>query len=311
MSIITNINAFFVRLMPPFLIHLFASPYLGGNSLEEGIQTAKKIYETNGLYSTMDLLGEDLEDAEEVEHAVELYKDLIKRVSEENMQQYTTISVKPSSLGLLVSKTYYFTSLEKVLKKAQEKAIKITIDMEDHKFTDPTLESYEKFKPMYPTLGTVLQTRLHRTKNDIEQMNVDNARIRLCIGIYKEPKDIALTHKPSMKERMIDQAQLLITKGYYVGFATHDEKLIKKMMEISEKKRYTPEQIEYQMLLGVPRKKIQQIIMEKGFIMRLYVPFAERKKNATAYLKRRLTANPLMAIDIFKNLFRKIFFRNK
>jgi hypothetical protein len=57
------------------------------------------------------------------------------------------------------------------------------------------------------------------------------------------------------------------------------------------------------MLLGVPRTQIQKDIIARGQIVRLYVPFAEEWKYAVHYLKRRLAANPAMAIMVVKNMF--------
>ena len=59
---------------------------------------------------------------------------------------------------------------------------------------------------------------------------------------------------------------------------------------------------EFQMLLGVPRSELQREIVERGQIVRLYVPFAEEWKYAIRYLKRRLAASPSMALMVLKNL---------
>ena len=60
---------------------------------------------------------------------------------------------------------------------------------------------------------------------------------------------------------------------------------------------------EFQMLLGVPRTELQQEIVKRGQIVRLYVPFAEDWKYAVHYLKRRLAANTAMALMVMKNMF--------
>jgi proline dehydrogenase len=62
---------------------------------------------------------------------------------------------------------------------------------------------------------------------------------------------------------------------------------------------------EFQMLLGVPRTELQQEIVKRGQVMRLYVPFAEDWKYAVHYLKRRLAASPSMALMVMKNMFGK------
>jgi len=294
--------------MPDFLVQIFASPYLAGNSIDEGIEKARILWKEKSLASTMDLLGEELDSEEKVEEAITIYERLIAKLDKNS--KYITVSVKPSSLGYLIDKEYYMKNLEKIIKLAYEKGIEVTLDMEDHSYTDATLQSYKELKLSFETLGTVLQTCLFRTQADIDELGKINARIRLCIGIYTEPSDIAFQKKDEMKEKMIEYTKTLIENGHFVAFATHDEKYINQMLRLAEEKNYTSENLEFQMLLGVPRKKIQNEIIEKGFVMRLYVPFATRKKDSSAYLKRRLANNPKMALQVAKNLLRVIFRKN-
>ncbi len=310
-ELMSSLKDFFINLMPGFLVYTFAKPYLGGKNLDEGIETAKRLWKEYKLSSTIDMLGEDLDKKEDVEHAVVIYHQVIDRVDEDDMKDYTTVSVKPSSLGYLISEEYFMKNLEEVISYANAKGIEISIDMEDHNYTDITLKAYKALKPKYPLLGTVLQTRLFRTEKDIDELGDIQARIRLCIGIYNEPKEIALTNRTEMKDLMIPFSEKLIANNHFVAFATHDEYYIKEMLELCEKKGYTPQQIEFQMLMGVPRLRIQQEIINKGYTMRLYVPFSERKADGIAYLRRRLRANPHMAIYVMKNILRGIFRPNK
>jgi len=55
----------------------------------------------------------------------------------------------------------------------------------------------------------------------------------------------------------------------------------------------------------VPKQAFQDELVRNGILVRLYVPFAEKWKYATAYCKRRLAANPAMAAYILKNIARK------
>jgi len=70
-----------------------------------------------------------------------------------------------------------------------------------------------------------------------------------------------------------------------------------------DKAGWAKDAYEFQMLLGVPRTEIQQEIVKRGQIIRLYVPFAEDWKYAVHYLKRRLANNPAMAVMVMKNFF--------
>jgi hypothetical protein len=50
----------------------------------------------------------------------------------------------------------------------------------------------------------------------------------------------------------------------------------------------------------------QDELIQNGIVVRLYVPFAEKWKYATAYCKRRLVANPAMAAYVLKNILQKM-----
>jgi proline dehydrogenase len=151
----------------------------------------------------------------------------------------------------------------------------------------------------------VLQSRLFRTDDDIISLKDLNARIRICIGIYNEPKEIAMQSKPAMKKKMLKQVELLFKEGHYPEIATHDEAVINEAINIAEKLNIKKDQYEVQMLMGVPKQAYQDELIKDGILVRLYVPFAEKWKYATAYCKRRLAANPAMAAYILKNILQK------
>ncbi len=150
----------------------------------------------------------------------------------------------------------------------------------------------------------MLQSRLFRTGDDIVALHAKPCKVRICIGIYKEPKAIAFTDKPAMKDKLFDFVQLLLDKGHYPEIATHDEPLIHRCIEYLDRRGYPKSGYEFQMLLGVPRQDIQTQIVSDGRLMRLYVPFAEEWRYAIAYCKRRMAANPMMGAYVMKNLFR-------
>ncbi|MFX0163647.1 MAG: proline dehydrogenase family protein, partial [Candidatus Hodarchaeota archaeon] len=127
-------------------------------------------------------------------------------------------------------------------------------------------------------------------------------RIRLVIGIYKEPPSIALQSKLEMKWRIVKFTEKLVDTGNYVEVATHDMKTIHEVFNLIDRKKYSPDQIEFQMLLGVLRDKTQNEIQEKGFKIRLYVPFAISWNDGIAYLKRRMLENPQIILYVLQNL---------
>ena len=298
-----GLKKFFINLAPTPLVKLFANPYVAGDSIEAATDTAKKSWEDRRVCSTIDLLGEELESDEEVQYSVDVYERLIDALGS---QDYATISLKPTQLGSHRSTENCQEVIGGIVRRAEQYNIKVTLDMEDHSFTDMTLDIFRALNKDHPTFGTVLQSRLFRTDDDIISIKGLNARIRICIGIYNEPKEIALQSKPEMKKKLLQQVELLLKEGHYPEIATHDETVINEAINIAERLNIKKDQYEIQMLMGVPRQTFQDELIQNGILVRLYVPFAEKWKYATAYCKRRLAANPAMAAYILKNILQKM-----
>jgi proline dehydrogenase len=297
-----GLKKFVVSLAPIPLVKLFASPYVAGDSIGAATDAAQKLWEERRVCSTIDLLGEELESDEEVLYSVNVYESLIDTLGS---QDYATISLKPTQLGSYRGINNCQEVISRIVRRAEQYNIKATLDMEDHSFTDMTLNIFRTLKKDHPTLGTVLQSRLFRTDDDIISLKGLNARIRICIGIYNEPKEIALQSKSEMKRKLLQQVELLFKEGHYPEIATHDEAVINEAIDIAEKLNIKKNQYELQMLMGVPKQAFQDELIQNGILVRLYVPFAEKWKYATAYCKRRLAANPAMAVYIFKNILQK------
>ncbi len=297
-----GLKNFFINLAPTPLVKLFANPYVAGESIEAAIDTAQKLWEERHVCSTIDLLGEELESDEEVQYTVNVYERLIDALGS---QDYATISLKPTQLGSHGGTEHCKKVIGRIVRRAKQYNINVTLDMEDHSYTEMTLDTFRALNKDHPTFGTVLQSRLFRTDDDIISLKGLNARIRICIGIYDEPKEIALQSKPEMKKKLLQHVELLFKEGHYPEIATHDEAVISEAINIADKLNIKKDQYEVQMLMGVPKQAFQDELIQKGILVRLYVPFAEKWKYAAAYCKRRLAANPAMAAYILKNILQK------
>jgi proline dehydrogenase len=297
-----GLKNFIINLAPTPLVKIFARPYVAGDSIEAAVNTARIFWEERHVHSTIDLLGEELDKDEDVQYSVGVYERLIDALGK---QEFATISLKPTQLGSHKSTEHCQKIIRDIVARAAEKNIKVTLDMEDHTFTDMTLDIFRAIHKEFPTFGTVLQSRLFRTDDDLKSIEGLNTRIRLCIGIYNEPKDIALQSKPEMKTKMLSQLEVLFKDGHYAEIATHDEAIIQESINIAERLHIEKGKYEIQMLMGVPKQAFQDQLIKDGIPVRLYVPFAEKWNYATAYAKRRLCANPAMAAYILKNMFQK------
>ena len=297
-----GINQSVVNLIPNPLVRVFAAPYVAGVGLQAGLDTADTLFGRDRTLSTLDVLGEELDRDEDVEAAVRLYLQMVESLRD---RPHCSISLKPTGMGIHRSYEYCRDNIEQVLRRASETGTDVTVDMEDHTLTDVTLRMYRELRSRYECVGTVLQSRLFRSERDVEDLRDLPARVRLCIGIYVEPAEIALTHKAAMKRKLIGLADRMFDYGHTVEFATHDERAIEEALALTARKGIPRERYEFQFLMGVPRQRIQQRLAAEGIRVRLYVPFAQEWKHASHYCKRRLANNPNMAFYILGNMAKK------
>lgn len=297
-----SLKDFVINLAPTPVVKIFARPYVAGDSIQAALDTARNFWDARKVSSTIDLLGEEIETDHEVQYTVDVYERLLTALGK---QEFATISLKPTQLGSHRGAENCQKIIGGILARAEEYGTQVTLDMEDHTFTDMTLDIFRNLKNDFPTFGTVLQSRLFRTDDDIKSLAGLNARVRICIGIYSEPKEIALQNKPDMKRKLFEQTEILFKEGHYPEIATHDEALIDRCLNLAERLNMKKDRYEIQMLMGVPMKEYQDNLVKNGITVRLYVPFAEKWVYATAYAKRRLAANPAMATYIVKNMLKK------
>jgi len=286
-----------MRLAPRPVVKLLANPYIAGEKRHQAIDLARGLHERNGLSSTLDVLGESIRDAAESRAMLDEY---IAMLDDLGRVPYANISIKLSALGQLLDEELCAENLDRLLSHAEKYEQFVRFDMEDHTTTDSTLGFYRRFVQRYPRIGPVLQSRLHRTVEDVEALAPYKPNVRLCLGIYREPADIALQDKPSMKQRLLELLEMMWDNGQYVAIATHDEAVLRRALALAEQMGKTPADFEVQMLLGVPRAPIQREILDRGIRVRRYVPYGDHWYQ---YCLRRLENNPEMARMVLGNLF--------
>ncbi|MEZ5964099.1 MAG: proline dehydrogenase family protein [Planctomycetota bacterium] len=305
----------YVRVIPPFLVRFFARPYVAGDSLAKAMDTAADLLVRRGLLTTLDLLAEDIETDAAVRANLDAYLRMVDAASNDprfpTAEQRPTLSLKLSSYTTSPrqsggSATGSREAARQIVEAATPHGVRVTVDMESTEWTDYTLDFVRALHAEgHAHVGCVLQTRLHRTESDLDQLPA-GCRVRLVIGIYQEPESVALTDKVAMKERMLDFGERLLRRGHYVEFATHDEVYVRRFVDdVVPRVGVSPDRFEVQMLYGVPRQTILADLVARGITARLYVPFALSWDMAISYLRRRLDEYPAMMWLVAKNLVRR------
>jgi proline dehydrogenase len=161
--------------------------------------------------------------------------------------------------------------------------------MENSAYTDVTLNVFETlWQQQYRHIGVALQACLRRTEADVRRMNELGARVRLVKGAYKEPSSLAYQQKRDVDDAFRRLMRLLLDKGRYPALATHDEPLLDEACTYATERGITPERFEFQMLYGI-RRDLQRSLVERGYRMRIYVPFG---REWFPYFMRRLGERP-------------------
>jgi proline dehydrogenase len=284
-------------MVPKFLTKRVAGRYVAGSSLVDALSTVKEMIVQDNC-ATIDVLGENTRRKGECREAVSLYREILSAIQQENLE--ANISIKPTHLGLRISKDFCYSNIDELVAEAKGKDNFVRIDMEDHTTTTDTLDLYERLHDAHGNVGVAIQSYLKRSEKDVRALALENANLRLCKGIYVEPQEVAYQEMRQINENFISLLEIMLTAGSYVGIATHDDELITKSERLIDKLGLGSRDYEFQMLLGV-REKTRQEVAAKGHRMRVYVPFGS---DWYAYSLRRLKENPKLARQVIREVLK-------
>ncbi len=161
-------------------------------------------------------------------------------------------------------------------------------------------------RPSFPNAACVVQAYLRRTAKDVERLIELGATVRLCKGAYREPPELAFPDKHEVDAnyaRLMDRlfAADAQARGVYVGFATHDERLIARARDTARAKGIARERFEIQMLYGI-RSDLHARIAADGLRLRVLVPYGE---DWYGYFMRRLAERPANLVFFLRHAFRR------
>ncbi|MFA5418800.1 MAG: proline dehydrogenase family protein [Bacteroidales bacterium] len=302
MMFFNRIIAAILPFMPKGLVWIFSKKYIAGKTIDSAIEISKEL-NNQGAMVTIDLLGEFITKLDEAKQNKDEYLGIIENVQKHKING--NYSLKPTMFGLLLDEEACYKNIREIVKKAASFNNFVRIDMEDSQCVDMEIKLFRRLKAEFPkNVGLVLQAYLKRTHRDIENMLDLNTKelpvnYRLCKGIYVESEKIAYKKYEQINQHYLEDLEYMFQKGIYPGIATHDSKLVEGAYKLIEKYKVPKDQFEFQMLYGVT-PALRQSIIEKGYRMRVYVPFGEKW---FAYSTRRLKENPRMAQDIIKGIF--------
>jgi len=290
-----------------------ASRFVAGETLDQAIEVVKSL-NSIGITTTLDHLGENVNSADEANQAARTILEIIDRLEKEEVS--SGVSVKLSQIGLVIDKSICEKNLTAIFEKAKRKNIFVRVDMEDSQLTKSTLDLYQRVLKTGSEdyAGIAIQSYLYRSENDVIKLLKDGTRIRLCKGAYKEPGTIAFPKKGDVDQNFDKLSDLLLRKSKNLdsrissdgrippipAIATHDQTRVDHTMTFAKKINLGKKNLEFQMLYGI-REDLQNELVEKGYPVRVYVPYGQEWYS---YFVRRLAERPANLWFFLSNLLR-------
>jgi len=274
----------------------FARRFIAGETIDEAIGCVRDL-PNKGLHLTLDYLGESVSSAADAAAAAADYVKVIGAIVASGIER--NISLKLTQLGLDVDHATAVDNMRRILEPADANGFFVRVDMENSPYTDATLDIVDTlWRQGHKNVGTVIQSYLKRSADDIRRLNVHGMRVRLVKGAYKEPKTVAYQKKSDVDGAFVDLMQTLLDEGTYPAIATHDPKMIDATKDYAASHGYARDRFEFQMLYGI-RRDLQASLVKEGYRVRVYVPFG---KQWYPYFMRRLGERPANVAFVLRGI---------
>ncbi len=275
-----------------------ADKIVGGESFEHAVPLIQSL-NSQGLRVTVDHLGEFVaSEAEARERTLECLQT-IRMISAHDLN--SQLSLKVTSLGLDINHDLVWENMIQIMDEARKYDVFVTIDMEDSSRTQATLDLYKALKKQYSNIGTVIQSYLYRSDQDLDDLNEVKPNLRLVKGAYKESAEVAFPAKSDVDHNL----KLLIKKhllnGNYTAIASHDDAIIQYTKELVREHGISKDQFEFQMLYGM-RSERQLELLSEGYTVRVYMPYGN---DWYGYFMRRLAERPANIAFALNGLLKK------
>lgn len=285
-------------LVPRAAVGRVASRYVAGETLDEAVATVRRL-NGRGAMATVDVLGEEVGEPETARAAVDEYLRVLAAIEREGLD--CNVSIKLTLLGLKIDRDFCRDNVAAVAEAAARRGNFVRLDMEDRTTTDDTLAIYRELQDRFGNLGAVLQAYMRRTLDDVERLPAEGANVRLCKGIYVEPRAVAWKGYETVRHNFVAALDKLLARGVYAAIATHDEFLVCAARALLDRHRVPRDRYEFQMLLGVD-EELGRILVDEGHRLRIYVPYG---RDWYAYSMRRLRENPEIAGHVMRATLRR------
>ena len=272
--------------------------FVAGDRLDDAVRVMQDL-NRRGWSGSLDHLGENVTEERAARSATDDYLAAFERIASERLN--ANVSVKLTQLGLDISAPLCRELLTRLLERAQQLNSFLRVDMESSAYTQRTIDLVLDLHQEFPNVGTVLQSYLYRTEDDVKRLNAAKVRVRLVKGAYDEPPAVAFPKKADVDAKYEAEMRELLQHGTYPAIATHDDRLIEATTRFAREQQIATDRFEFQMLYGI-RRDLQERLLRDGYRVRIYVPYGTEWY---PYLMRRLAERPANLLFFLRSVIRE------
>jgi len=292
-------NPLISRFVKQYGMRLGASRFVAGETFDEAVPVLRGLNQ-KGLRTNTTLLGEGVKDAATTRAVVAEYKADLDRIATEKLQ--TNIALKLTHLGLDLDPELAYRNVAEVVGHAATHGNFIRMDMEESGRVDDTLGVYRRLRADgHDNVGTVLQSYLYRTPDDLESLLSLTPNLRLVKGAYLEPASVAFPRKADVDRAYVQLAERMLMESGFTAIATHDERIIDHVIDFAQRHGIAQDRFEFQMLYGV-RPQYQFDLARAGHRLLVATPYGP---HWYLYLMRRLAERPANLAWFATNMLRR------
>jgi proline dehydrogenase len=278
------------------LLRGMALRFVAGTTLDQAAAAVTAL-NAAGASATLDILGESVTDRATADRSAAEYVAAIERIAADQLD--ANVSIKLTQMGLDLGVEECLSVMRPVVEAGKRDGIFVRIDMESSDYTDRTLEVVNRLRADGFDVGPVIQSYLHRSRADVLALAAERIRVRVCKGAYAEGEEIAWRARDVVDRSFVKLAKLLLDADAYPGIATHDPRMIDALEAYVRGRGIGSDRFEFQMLYGI-RRDLQRQLQQRGYRLRIYVPYGTEWY---PYFMRRLAERPANVLFLLRSLF--------
>jgi proline dehydrogenase len=292
-------NRVITRFVRRYGMRLGAARFVAGETWDDAIPALRRLNE-QGLRTNTTLLGEAINDADEVARVVDRYVAILDSIAAEGLR--TNVALKLTQLGLNLDEELAYANVIRIVAHAASLGSFIRIDMEESARVDATLRIYRRLREAgHDNVGTVLQSALYRTQDDLESLLPLKPNLRLVKGAYLEPPEVAYPAKRDVDRNYVRLAHRMLDECEFTAIATHDTRIIEHVIGHTRRHGIDHDRFEFQMLYGI-RPNLQRDLVARGYSVLVATPFGSEWY---FYLMRRLAERPANVLFLLRGVLRR------